>query len=114
VISRSLFDILLDVAYGNFRLLGANTIIPFAGGILDIEPFNPGEQIWIRSYDPIRGPILVFQANGGWVSLYYVKELYFDDYDSMTYDKTNNRYLFKIANTCVGYIDSAGFHNGAP
>lgn len=34
--------------------------------------------------------------------------------DLIRYDKTNNRFLFIIGGAVVGYVDSTGFHNGAP
>ena len=38
----------------------------------------------------------------------------FDTLDYISYDKVNNIYMFWINNTIVGYVDSAGFHNGSP
>ena len=37
-----------------------------------------------------------------------------DTNDYIAYDKTNNRYLLYIGGVVVGYVDVAGFHNGAP
>lgn len=34
--------------------------------------------------------------------------------DFVLYDLTNDRYLFYIGSVIVGYIDDAGWHNGAP
>jgi len=34
--------------------------------------------------------------------------------DYIHYDRANNRYLFRINNVIVGYVDADGFHNGAP
>ena len=34
--------------------------------------------------------------------------------DSIEYDKTNNRLLFYIGGSVVGYVDNTGFHDGAP
>lgn len=34
--------------------------------------------------------------------------------DYIDYDATNNRYLFYIGAAVIGYVDAAGFHNGAP
>ena len=40
--------------------------------------------------------------------------LFYDSGDYINYDRTNDRYKFNIGNTCVGYVDATGFHNGAP
>ena len=39
---------------------------------------------------------------------------WFDAADWLNYDRANNRFLFKINNVTVAYVDAAGFHNGAP
>ena len=38
----------------------------------------------------------------------------YDDGDQISYDRTNNRFLFSIGGAIKGYVDIDGFHNGAP
>lgn len=41
-------------------------------------------------------------------------DLVFAENDYLYYDRMNNRYLYYIGGTVIGYVDSSGFHNGAP
>lgn len=67
------------------------------------------------------------QADDGWINIVKVntsdetelelhegKLIGADINDYITFDNTNNRWLFYIGGTCEGYIDSTGWHNGAP
>lgn len=47
-------------------------------------------------------------------NVWFDNRIYMDEKDYIEYDKSNDRYVFYINNTAVGYIDSTGFHSGAP
>lgn len=49
-----------------------------------------------------------------WQNIFLKGKVDFDSGDYISYDTTNNRYLFYIGNSVVGYVDNTGFHNGSP
>ena len=50
----------------------------------------------------------------GSIYMNYQEGHFWDSGDYVHYDRPNNRYLFRIANQIVGYVDATGFHDGAP
>ena len=45
---------------------------------------------------------------------FYADRVYFNENAYVEYDEANDRYLFYINGNVIGYVDSGGFHNGAP
>jgi len=50
----------------------------------------------------------------GSIYMNYQEGHFWDSGDYVHFDRANNRYLFRIANQIVAYVDVNGFHNGAP
>jgi len=50
----------------------------------------------------------------GSIYMNYQEGHFWDSGDYIHFDRANNRYLFRLANQIVAYVDVNGFHNGAP
>jgi len=69
----------------------------------EIGFYNTTSGLWIQQFD---------RAGHKYVDS--GQKYLFDGGDNIQYDRVNNRYLFSIGDTAIGYVDASGFHDGAP
>ena len=114
---RNLYTSGLEVSSSGLDLTGDLRRIKFDAN--DYLQYNEENDI----FSFVIGDTSRFQVTGDWICCYTEngillygtnRRLQFAATDYLTYDTTNNRFLFYIGGVCRGYCDAAGFHNGAP
>lgn len=107
-----------------FGIYPPSSILQALGSPAAVEPiWNDSNAVLnFQSWDGSQRVVSAVLGNGakfeikraGDLTMLAGKKLIFDSGDYVTFDQTNNRYLFYIGDSVVGYVDSSGFHNGAP